>query len=120
MTSRRHVLIAGLIALVAGVPACSRRTETRVAPPAIVRHTEWQSQAPLGYSADGTRRNLKPGDSLTFHALVISVLGTRVEPSLGQTDVVQLRLAEGGTREELSAAEGAAFKWRGFHVAIVG
>ena len=121
MTPHRQALIAGLLVLVAGAPACSRhRAETRVAPPAIVPHAEWQSTAPLGYSADGTRRNLKTGDSLTFHKLVVSVLGTPVGPSAGQTDVVQLRLAEDGAREELSAAEGSAFKWRGFHVAIVG
>jgi hypothetical protein len=107
--------------LVAAAPSCSRhRPETRVAPPRIVPHAEWQSTAPLGYSADGTRRNLKTGDSLTFHTLVVSVLGTRVEPSLGQTDVVQLRLAEGDVREELSPTEGSAFRWRGFHIAIVG
>lgn len=91
-----------------------------MSPPRIIAHTEWQSEAPLGYSADGTRRNIKPGDSLTFHKLVISVLRTRVEPSLGQTDVVQLRLADGGTPEEMAAAEGSAFRWRGFHIAIVG
>ena len=89
-------------------------------PPPIIPHASWQSQAPLGYSADGTRRNVKPGDSLTFHKLVITVLETRKEPSLGETDVVKLRLAAGGPPEELNAAEGSAFKWHDFHVAIVG
>jgi hypothetical protein len=118
---RPSALLAAVVALVAAAPACSgHRASTGVPAPRIVAHSEWQSQAPLGYSADGTRRNLKSGDSLTFRSLVIKVLGTKVDSVINPNDVARLRLTTADTTEELSANEGSAFRWHGYHVAIVG
>jgi len=50
----------------------------------------------------------------------VSVLATSTDSSATPAvDVVRLRLAEGGSSEEISAREGAAFRWKGYHVAIV-
>ncbi|MEO7458315.1 MAG: peptidoglycan recognition family protein [Gemmatimonadaceae bacterium] len=91
-----------------------------VSPPPIVPHSQWQSQPPLGYSADATRRNKKAGDSLSFRELVVAVLSTSIDSSGAKpVDVVRLRLAQGGASEERVAREGAAFNWKEFHVAVV-
>jgi len=116
-----RTVIAGAIAVLAVAPACSRRATTRVPAPRIIAHADWQVSPPLGYSADGTRRNIRIGDSLTFRTLRVTVLGTKIDSAVNPTaDVVRLRLAERDTVGERSVLEGAAFNWRGYHVAIVG
>jgi len=121
MNRRVRDIVAGCIACVGIVPGCAgRRPHVRVAAPRIISHAEWQAGTPVGYAADGTRRNIRAGDSLTFRTFVVSVLATNADSSaIPAVDVVRLRLAEGDTREEISAREGAAFRWKGYHVAIV-
>ena len=121
MNVRARVIAVSVVACVGIATACAgRRAATRVPAPRIISHAEWQVSPPLGYAADGTRRNIKAGDSLTFRSLVVSVLATSADSSsTPAVDVVRLRLAEGDAREEISAREGAAFRWKGYHVAIV-
>jgi hypothetical protein len=116
------------------------RTAHRVPQPAIIPHAQWQSQPPVGYAADATRRNEPPGGTLVFHDLSITVLGTtadsasvahsvyastdstRTSPDssvVAHIDSVSLRLRSGGAAEERVAREGEAFNWHGYHVAIV-
>ena len=98
---------------------CGQRAAT-VAKPPITPHAEWQESPALGHAADATRRNKKPGDSLVFRDLVIGVLRTTVDSSGAKpVDAVQLSLRQGSTREERSAAEGSAFNWNGYHIAVV-
>lgn len=111
----------GLIACAVLVGSCARhRSGTPLPAPRIIAHAEWQTQPPLGYAADATRRNIKAGDSLTFHDLTVSALATSVDSTVSPAaDVVRLRLAKGSTVDEQSLREGAAFNWQGYHVAIV-
>jgi hypothetical protein len=100
---------------------CAGRVVSHAVPqPPIIPHSQWQAQPPLGYSADATRRNKKPGDTLSFHDLKIGVLGTAVDSTGAKpTDIVQLRLELGDLKEDRVAKEGSAFNWHGFHVAVV-
>ncbi len=100
---------------------CSpRRVADRVPQPTIIAHAQWDSQPPVGYAADATRRNRATGDSLLFRNLTIEVVGTGVDSSGEKpTDVVRLRLSMPDSAEARSAREGSAFNWRGFHVAVV-
>jgi hypothetical protein len=109
------------IILFAGGVACSPRQNSRpLPPPRIVAHTTWQTQPPVGYSADATRRNLSKDVALQFHGFTVTVLGTSVDSSAAKpVDVVHLRLAVGNTSEERVAREGSAFNWNGFHIAVV-
>jgi hypothetical protein len=103
-------------ALAAVVVACSTRHAARpVRRPPIVPHAQWQEQRPLGYAADATRRNIGAGGSLGFHDFKVDVLSTAVDSAR----VARLRLALGSEIEERTVREGAAFNWRGFHVAVV-
>jgi len=117
MTRRRTLQIF----LVASVIGCAGRRVAHTVPlPRIIPHAEWQTQPPLGYAADATRRNTGSGDSLAFRGLVVSVLGTSVDSSGAKpTDVVRLRLALDTSNEVRVAREGSAFNWNGFHIAIV-
>jgi hypothetical protein len=117
MTSPRHAFICAA-ALVLG---CSPRRVANTTPqPHIIPHTEWQSKPPLGYAADAARRNKKSGDSLAFHDIIVTVMGTSVDSSGVQpVDVTRLRLVLGDTTEERVAREGSAFNWRGYHIAVV-
>jgi len=121
MTSRIHLTLAGLAACAIVAASCAgRRSTTDLPAPRIIPHAEWQAQPPLGYTADATRRNIKAGDSLTFHDLTISALATAVDSTVSPAaDVVRLRLVNGSATEEQSAREGAAFNWHGYHIAIV-
>ena len=88
--------------------------------PRIIPHRAWQAMPRLGYAANAARRNIRAGDSLSFPELRIGVIETRVDSSGAKpVDLVRLRLAVADSTEERSALEGAAFNWRGFHVAIV-
>ncbi len=88
--------------------------------PPIISHSTWEATPPVGYAADATRRNKKPGDSLTFRNLVVSVLSTGVDSSGARpVDFVRLKLQLGDATEERTAREGTAFNWNGFHFAIV-
>ncbi len=88
--------------------------------PPIIAHRTWQAQPPLGVTADATRRNTRAGDSLTFRAVSITVLGTSVDASgVNPVDMARLRLSQGAAHEDRAVREGAAFNWRGMHVAVV-
>lgn len=110
-----------LLALAVGIVlGCSPRRPVDTVPPLLVPHAWWESEPPLGYAADATRRNHRPGDSLAFRELTVSVLDAAVDSSGAEpVDVVRLRLALGDTSEERSAREGSAFNWNGYHVAVV-
>ena len=107
--------------LAAMLLACSTRHAAPPVPrPSIIPHEQWQATPPLGYPADATRRNIGAGGTLGFRDFRIDVLSTAVDSS-GATpsDVVRLRLVLGSESEEKVVREGAAFNWRGHHVAIV-
>ena len=89
-------------------------------PPLAVPHSVWQTKPPLGIPADAARRNKKAGDSLSFRELTVTVLQTLVDSS-GATpvDVARVKLAITGASETRALREGAAFNWRGFHIAVV-
>ncbi|MCC6429807.1 MAG: N-acetylmuramoyl-L-alanine amidase [Gemmatimonadaceae bacterium] len=88
--------------------------------PRIIPHAAWQVTPPVGHAADATRQNKRVGDSLAFRDLTIGVRSTTVDASGAKPmDLVRLRLAQSGVSEERLVSEGAAFNWRGYHVAIV-
>lgn len=114
-TNRATPLLAAMLV------ACATHHKASVVPlPAIIPHAQWQATPPVGYAADATRRNIGANGSLAFRDFTIDVLSTAVDSSGGKpSDVVKLRLAQGGSTEERTVREGAAFNWRGFHVAVV-
>src|SRR5690349_13910923 len=109
------------VAVIAMVLGCAGQPTSRPVPePRIIPHSEWQTQPPVGYAAQATRRNTGAGDSLAFRGLTISVLETSVDSTTPKpTDVVRLRLALGASNDLRVAREGSAFNWNGFHIAIV-
>ena len=121
MTSRTAAFAAGTLAFTLFGTSCSRHARTRVPPPAIISHATWETQRPVGYSADASRRNLKAGSSLTFHDLTVTVIATSVDSSTTPTptDVVLLKLASKSSTEERQVNEGAAFNFGDYHVAVV-
>ncbi|HEX7090347.1 MAG TPA: peptidoglycan recognition family protein [Longimicrobiales bacterium] len=117
---------------------CAARSPAPAVPaPPIVPHSAWEAHPPLGYPADATRRNLRPGDRLEFRDLVLEVIAATVDsttaaappteaataadraPASPPGDVVLLRLERGAAREERRAREGAAFAWQGYRIAVV-
>ena len=111
-------LPAFAVAIALGCSA--RHVGQNVPQPRIIPHARWQSQPPLGYAADATRRNKRAGDSLVFHDVTITVVGTAVDSSGAKpADVARVRLTLGATTEERVVREGAAFNWNGFHIAVV-
>src|SRR5687767_4355262 len=121
MTSRIHLTLAGILACAATAGSCAgRRSNTSLPAPRIIPHAEWQTQPPLGYAADATRRNIKAGDNLTFRDLTITAVSTALDSSATPVaDIVRLRLAKGTHGEERPIREGAAFNWQGYHIAVV-
>jgi len=107
--------------VIASAMGCSAGHVTTPAPkPSIIPHSEWQSNPPLGYAADATRRNKRAGDSLAFHDIKVNVVSVGVDSSGAKpVDIVRLRLAVRDTSEARTAREGSAFNWSGFHVAVV-
>ena len=98
--------------------ACASASRTSYPQPAVIPHSAWEAHPPLGHSAVANRRNLAPGSAMTLAGLTLELVSvTRAQT--GATDTVQLRLKEGGSEDVVTAAEGAAFNWRGYHVAVV-
>jgi len=129
-------------AAVAVVVGCATvRAGHPVPQPAIIPHSQWESQPPLGYPADAVRRNEPPGGTLTFHDLSIEVLSTSTDSvdsavapaaatgaattqstdssSVVKVDQVRLELRARDALEERLVREGEAFNWNGYHVAVV-
>ena len=122
MSRRSFRVLPAVFVLAALTLSCGpRRVATDITPPSIIAHADWDSLPPLGHAADATRRNLRPGSALRFRDLTITVLDMRVDSAAasGPVDLVQLALEQGGTREERTVREGAAFNWRDVHVAVV-
>jgi hypothetical protein len=119
----RHMILRRFLPVmaVAIVLGCGAQHMAHPSPqPRIIPHTQWQVQPPVGYAADAARRNKASGDSLAFHDLTVTVLGSTVDSTGAKpVDVARLGLARGNDREERLAREGSAFNWRGFHVAVV-
>lgn len=114
----RRILPAFAIASAFGCSA--GRVAHTVPMPRVIPHAEWQTQPPLGYAADATRRNRRAGDSLAFHDITVNVISVGVDSSGAKpVDIVRLRLALTDTSEVRLAQEGSAFNWSGFHVAVV-
>lgn len=107
------------IAVAALIVACAAQSAAQTVPrPAII--DSWRASPALGHSADAMRRNKRSGDSLAFHDVTVTVLGSTVDSSTTPpADVVRLRLSRGAASEERAAREGSAFNWNGFHVAVV-
>ena len=120
MIHRSSLAITYLVG--SGLLACAHgRAGAPLPGPKIISHADWETQRPVGHTGDGTRRNLKAGDSLTFHDFRIGVISTAIDSSASPTpvDVVRLRLSQADARDERSVREGEAFNWHGYHVAIV-
>ena len=116
MIGRVCFAAAAVVALI--VPARAGGQSSRQPP--IVPHSAWQTQAPVGYAADASRRNKRAGDSLAFRDLTITVLGASIDSTGAKpVDVARLRLALVGAHEDRQVREGTAFNWRGFHIAVV-
>jgi hypothetical protein len=130
-------LPAAAVAIAIGC-ATVRTGRHPVPQPAIIPHSQWESQPPLGYPADAVRRNEPPGGTLTFHDLSITVLSTSTDSLVAQVstagassppspdsasvttfDQVRLELQAGDELEERLVSEGDAFNWDGYHVAVV-
>lgn len=109
------------MALAAASLSCATlRSPGRDMPRGVIAHDAWDTAPPLGYAANATRRNLRPGDSLRFRDVTIAVVRTRVDSSSRTpVDYVSLRMKRGGLTEEREVREGSAFNWQDHHVAIV-
>jgi hypothetical protein len=118
--SHAHVCRALGAAAAALTLGCATARPRAAPMPPVVPHAQWEARPRLGHAADATRRNRGAGDSLAFRDLTVTVLGTDVDSTGARpADVARLRLALGGATEERVVREGAAFNWRGFHVAVV-
>jgi hypothetical protein len=106
------LLVAIGFATVSSTPAVSQF--------AVIPHSQWQSQPPLGYVADAMRRNEPVGGTLVFHDLSITVLGNSADSNhAAHVDGARLRLRSSDAQDEGVVREGEAFNWHGYHVAIV-
>jgi hypothetical protein len=111
----------------AAIGCATVRTTNPAPQPAFIPHSQWESQPPVGYAADATRRNEPTGGTLAFHDLSVTVLGASADSTgiaadsgtASHVDEARLRLRAGAAQEERTAREGEAFNWQGYHVAIV-
>ena len=69
-------------------------------------------QPPVGHQADGTRRNLAPGDSLVFRELVIRLDDMRA-------DTAYFTFRQDAVEEDRAVSGGEAIAWNGYRVAVL-
>jgi hypothetical protein len=121
---RPHAALA-VLALWMAAACAPRHATTPVgdAPPRLVPGAAWRDAPALGHAADAARRNLRPGESLTFDGLRVSLDGVTLasaDAAAPARDEVMLTLAAGGTRETRTLGEGEALAWNGYRIAVVG
>ncbi len=80
--------------------------------PAVIPHENWEAQPPVGHTADAIRRNIMPGDSITFRDLEMSLVSMR-------DDTARFVLRQNDAVKEQTAQDGEAFVWNGFRVAVL-
>lgn len=91
----------------------------RAPTPRTVPDPEWQTWAPVGVVVDTTCCDIAPGGTHEFDKLKITVLATTFDSTVGNSrGVARMRLTAGGATEEVTAREGTALNWHGYHVAI--
>lgn len=82
----------------------------------IVPHSDWEEKPPLGHAADALRRNIPPGDSITFDDLSLKLLEMRPGE---ESDTARFELRRESVHETIDIAEGRAFAWNGYRVAVL-
>ena len=102
-----------------GVPEIEREKRAAALLPGIIPHAAWEAHRPLGLAADADRRNLPVGGALRFHDLGIAVRAMQADSGEAPRDRAVLELERGGTSESRTVAEGSAFSWGGYHVAVL-
>ncbi|MBT8399337.1 MAG: peptidoglycan recognition protein family protein [Rhodothermia bacterium] len=88
-------------------------------PENVVRHAVWEVHRPGGVVADGIRKNLAPGDTASLHGLVIQLEKMIAASDTSMADSVRLGLSVNGQSSTEVVAEGAAFNWGPFHIAVL-
>ncbi|CAN5711553.1 hypothetical protein BH23GEM10_BH23GEM10_14780 [soil metagenome] len=106
----RSVLSALLAAC--ALASCTVRAAEDDVPARVIPGEEWRAEPALGHAADANRRNVPPGGTLEFRDFAIDVLAAAA-------DVAELRLRHDDVVETRAVAEGAAFNWNGYHIAVV-
>src|SRR6476661_8574800 len=104
----RRLNLLSTFSMVSALSCAPQYRAHTAAMPRVIPHSAWQSQPPLGYAADATRRNKKPGDSLAFHDATVTVVSVSTDSTGAKpVDMVRLRLAEGDANEMRTVPEGA-------------
>lgn len=102
------------------VLSCAPRATRPVYPqPQIIPHAAWEAHPALGHPAEANRRNLAEGSSMVLNDLELQVLAVTRAAAPSTTDTIRLRLTRPGKSDTLTVAEGSAFNWGGYHVAVV-
>jgi hypothetical protein len=117
------VRLLGAALSIAVLTACASRgdsAEKDVPTVTVYRHSAWEEMKPKGVDADGLRQNMAPGDALEFKDLKINVNEMTPSPEgSSEPEKVTITLMKGEESETRTLAEGDAFNWNGYHVAIV-
>jgi N-acetylmuramoyl-L-alanine amidase len=87
--------------------------------PAIIPHSVWQSQAPVGHAADATRRNLAPGDSLRFKDVHVRLIEMNPPARGDSVSTAVIDIAHNGVRERHRVRARSAFNRAGMHFAVL-
>jgi hypothetical protein len=89
--------------------------------PKVVKHAQWEAFPPLGVDAEAVRRNLSAHESLKFKDLKLEILEMAAGDTTVQNkpDTVKLYLLKEARMEEKLVAEGEAFNWQGYHIAVL-
>jgi len=89
--------------------------------PEMVLHSEWESEAPVGFHADAARRNLAPGESFEFKGIKIQLeemIALSLEDKKAM-DKVCLLIESDEAVVTATQEEGSAFQSCGLRVAVV-
>ncbi|MEQ8818617.1 MAG: N-acetylmuramoyl-L-alanine amidase [Sumerlaeia bacterium] len=113
----RSLLFPLLLAPLALTPGATPAQENPQSPAVtIIRHSAWSDQPPLGVEANGIRRNLGEGDSVTFERLTVTLTTSTL--GLNEPDRAHLRLQTSSSIGTRAVPEGGAFNWSDYHIAI--
>ena len=89
--------------------------------PGIVPHAKWEKTPPVGFPAEGKRRNIAPGETLEFRGLTVELLEVMPADQAGtrSLDQVLLKLSDTTGEEKRVVDEGAAFNRGGLRIAVL-
>ncbi len=89
--------------------------------PQIVPHSKWQKEEPVGFPAEGKRKNIAPKENIKYKDLTIELISMTAasDDNKDAKNKAELKLIKGDKTEHKTVNSGDAFNFGDYHIAVI-